>query len=83
MAVGGGIAYAAIPGDGGVIHACYKTSNGDIHVIDPSATCAENETRLTWNQVGLRGEAGPQGQPGPQGPQGPKGIPAPAVAFPR
>ena len=75
------IAYASIPDSNGVIHGCYKTSNGSLRVIDsPAVQCdTRNETPISWNQAGTqgppglqgeRGEIGPQGQIGPQGPPG-------------
>jgi hypothetical protein len=50
----GGIAYATIPDASGVIHGCYKNSNGALRVIDTDAgaTCNGSETPLTWNQTG-------------------------------
>lgn len=65
-----GIAYATIPGPGGVIHGCYDTKTGVLRVIDPSAggLCSLKETDLQWNQTGPQGLAGPQGAPGPRGP---------------
>ena len=57
------IAYASIPDSNGVIHGCYKTSNGSIRVIDsPAVQCdPRNETAISWNQVGPQGPAGPAG----------------------
>jgi hypothetical protein len=78
LTIGGGIAYAAIPGSDGVIHGCYKEVKGDLRVVDYDASCAANETRLTWNQVGPPGPQGLQGERGPQGEQGPPGLPGPA-----
>jgi hypothetical protein len=68
----GGIAYAAIPDAGGIIHACYKKSSlnqGSLRVIDTekAQTCSNSETQLNWSQTG------PQGPQGAQGPQGPSG----------
>jgi hypothetical protein len=58
----GGVAYATIPGPGGVISGCYKKSGGALRVIDSSVTnCASNETSLPWNQAGLQGPPGPPG----------------------
>jgi hypothetical protein len=53
----GGIAYATIPDAGGVIHGCYKNSNGALRVIDTGAgaTCSAAETALAWNQTGPPG----------------------------
>ncbi len=61
----GGATYAAsvIPGADGVIHGCYRASDGRLRVIDPArATCRRDEAPIQWN------ERGPQGNPGPPGP---------------
>jgi hypothetical protein len=67
LALAGGVAYATIPDNQGVIHACYKTQNGQLRVID-DAGCAPSETALSWNQTG------PPGPPGPKGDTGPAGV---------
>lgn len=69
------IAYASVPDADGVIHGCYKTTNGSLRVIDaPAVTCdPKNETPISWNQAGTRGPQGAQGEQGPIGPQGPAG----------
>jgi hypothetical protein len=56
----GGVAWAAIPGSNGVITGCRHNSTGALRVIDAEAgaTCAGNETQLTWNQQGPQGPAG-------------------------
>jgi hypothetical protein len=80
--VAGGIAFATIPDNSGVIHACFTRSGGALRVIDDSVTsCNQNETALTWNNVGPRGPQGLpglQGAVGPAGPQGPQGPTGPA-----
>ena len=73
-AVGGGLAWAAIPGSDGVIHGCYSPVSNPPHplyVIDPSQqeTCG-SMTALNWNQSGPAGPAGPAGPEGPAGPAG-------------
>jgi hypothetical protein len=81
-----GVGYAAIPGIGGVIHACYNDKSnpsGMLRVIDAEAgaKCAKNEKSLIFNQTGPQGPVGPQGPAGPigpQGPAGPQGEPGPA-----
>jgi hypothetical protein len=81
--VGAGIAYAAIPDSGGVIHGCYSTKNGALRVIDSAAKCANGEVALNWNQQGPRGNPGPTGPQGPKGDAGaagPQGAPGPAGA---
>src|SRR5512133_4358754 len=64
----GGIAYATIPGGGGLISGCYDLKTGALRVYDasggPIASCSAKESSLTWNQTG------PQGPPGAQGPAG-------------
>jgi hypothetical protein len=55
----GGVAWAAIPDTGGVIHGCYRNVGGDLRVIDDAqGRCRNNETDLNWNA---------QGPPGPSG----------------
>ena len=66
------VAYAAIPGDDGVIHGCYSKADGGVLKV-VSGTCKSNETALSWNQQGIQGDQGPKGDPGPMGDQGPKG----------
>jgi hypothetical protein len=56
--VGAGIAYASIPGPDGVIHACYKNSDGSLKAIDSAANCPNGYTPLNWNQTGPQGPAG-------------------------
>jgi hypothetical protein len=72
IAVAAGGAYAAIPDNQGVIHACYKTDGGQLRVTD-AATCNPSETSLSWSQAGPTGPQGPQGPQGPAGPPGPGG----------
>jgi hypothetical protein len=79
VALGGGIASATIPDSGGVIHACYKSQNGQLRVIDTAKgdTCLPSETALTFNQTGIQGPQGPVGPAGPEGPAGPQGPAGP------
>jgi hypothetical protein len=55
------IAFATIPGPGGVINACYKTNGGDLRVIDSNDQCKSSETALNFNQTGPPGPAGASG----------------------
>jgi hypothetical protein len=68
----GGIAWAAIPGDGGVIQGCYLKIGGILRVVDTAKgqRCTALEVPLSWNQTG---QPGPQGLPGAAGQQGPQG----------
>jgi hypothetical protein len=79
IAAAAAVAHAAIPGAGGVIHACYK-SNGDLKVVDEAEACGKNETRITWAQQGVQGPPGPQGPAGPTGPAGPGSLNSAAMA---
>jgi hypothetical protein len=87
-----GIAWGQIPGQDGVIHACYTKSGGSLRVIDSAGSCKSAETSLDWNQAGQPGPAGPAGPAGakgdtgatgpagPAGPAGPTGPTGPAGA---
>jgi microcystin-dependent protein len=71
-AVAGGVAWASIPGDGGVIQGCYD-SGGNVKVVE-ALPCPRGYTPLQWNQ---RGEPGPPvtpGQPGTPGMNGTNGV---------
>jgi hypothetical protein len=76
LALGGGIAYATIPDNNGVIHACYKQNSGQLRVSDDGG-CSSSESPLDWNQSGSQGptgNAGPAGPPGSEGPPGPANV---------
>jgi type VI protein secretion system component Hcp len=74
----GSVAFASIPGSGGVINGCYEKGSGKLRVTDTETNkpkpCTSDEVALSWNQEGPQG---PQGAPGPAGPQGPSGGPPP------
>ena len=75
-AVAAGMAFATIPGSGGVINGCFDQQSGLLRVIDTGAggKCRNTETPISWN------ERGPQGDPGPQGPRGETGEAGPQGA---
>jgi hypothetical protein len=79
VAVAGGVTYAVADiGDGGVIHGCFKSQNGQLRLIDPATdSCHPSETAISWSQTGPQGPPGPQGPTGPQGPAGPQGATGP------
>ncbi len=81
LALGTGVAYAAIPGGNGVINACYKTNGGQTRIVESAKDCNDAETAIQWSQAGPQGPQGPQGDPGPQGIPGPQGDPGPAGTF--
>jgi hypothetical protein len=62
-----------------VYYACVDQNNGSIKMIDAQAECKDKEMKISWNQVGPKGDkgdigaVGPQGEKGNIGPQGPKG----------
>jgi hypothetical protein len=71
----GGIAWAAIPGAGGVIDGCYQKNEGQLRVIDPATTaCRSSEVPISWNAQGARGVEGDQGVPGRNGVDGRNGT---------
>lgn len=61
-ALAGGIAWAAIPGDGGVIQGCYD-SGGNLKVVS-ALPCPKGYTALAWSQRGSKGDKGETGDPG-------------------
>ena len=74
----GGVAWAAIPGPGGVIQGCYD-AGGNVKVVE-TLPCPRGYTSLPWSQQGPQGIQGPKGDKGDkgdrgeQGPQGPQGL---------
>ena len=78
-ALAGGVAWATIPGDGGVIQGCYTKVGGILRVVDADKGqhCLGIEAPIAWNQKGPKGDPGlrgPTGDPGPKGPQGDRGV---------
>jgi len=54
LIAGIGIAWASIPGPDGTIYGCYKNNNpnqGQLIVIDSTATCPSGYTSLNWKSV--------------------------------
>jgi len=48
----------------GVINACMVPSDGTIRIVADPAQCKKNETLLSWNIIGPKGDPGDAGQPG-------------------
>jgi hypothetical protein len=71
----GGFAFAANPGDDGVIRGCLKTGSKVIRVPD-SAKCRKTEKKLAWNQTGPKGDEGSPGMSGYQIVDGDPGAPS-------
>lgn len=79
LAALGGVAWAAIPGPGGVIHGCYNKHGGQLRVINASAKCRRKEAALNWSEIG---PPGPHAGTGPRGATGKSGAPgAPGQSF--
>ena len=75
--VSGSIVIAAIPDSTTkVITVCYTKTSGVLRLIDKATKAACNtktEIELSWNQQGIKGDAGPQGLLGATGPAGANG----------
>jgi hypothetical protein len=76
----GGVSWAAVPGDGGLIQGCYTKIGGVLRVIDTAKgeKCSSQlETAISWNQKGQKGDTGLPGAEGPAGATGPAGPAGP------
>ena len=66
-----GVALAAVPENGGVIHACYGNAGGAVRIVDtggPNPTCDQaGETAVDLEPDRSDGPAGPAGPAGPDG----------------
>lgn len=75
----GSVAWAAIPGEGGIYTACMLKNVGTVRLIDKSLPASNLmshckpalEVEIRWNQ---QGQAGPQGIQGPPGDDGDDGT---------
>jgi hypothetical protein len=63
-----GVAWAAIPGDGGVIQGCHD-NGGNLKVV-LALPCPKGYVPLAWNQTGQQGPKGDKGDTGPKGDPG-------------
>jgi hypothetical protein len=63
----------ATSGHAQVIHACAHKQTGVLRLVGGSTGCGQNESPVSWNQEGPKGEMGDSGEPGEVGPQGPPG----------
>jgi hypothetical protein len=68
LTVTAGVAYAAVPDPGDVIHAC-ATDKGSLRLVDVEGgeACRKNETALDWNRQGAKGDPGDPGADGISG----------------
>ena len=62
-ALAGGVAWATVPGDGGVIQGCYTKVGGILRVVDADKGqhCLGIEAPIAWNQKGPKGDPGAAG----------------------
>jgi hypothetical protein len=82
-ALAGSVAWAAIPGDGGVYTACVLKNVGTVRLIDRSlppgnlmSHCKPSlELEISWSQRGPQGIPGESGASGPPGEKGDPGSP--------
>ena len=58
-------------------YACVNNSSGTIKMVDENKACSNNEVKISWNQVGPKGDTGATGPAGPQGPKGDTGAAGP------
>ena len=70
----------------GTIYACSQNNTGVLRLVAENQNCQPQETKLSWNiqgpkgDTGAQGPQGDQGPPGPQGEAGPQGEPGPPGA---
>ena len=60
-----------------VINACVHKQNGNVRIVDRADQCTTQESFVSWNVQGPKGDTGavgPRGDVGPQGEQGIQGI---------
>ena len=65
-------------------YACKNNSDGTVYMVAADTTCRNNYTKISWNDVGPKGDTGaqgPQGEIGPAGPAGPAGPGAASYTF--
>jgi hypothetical protein len=56
------------------IYACQTNQTGLLRVVVANTACKNNETALSWNVIGPKGDKGDMGATGPQGPKGDTGA---------
>ena len=56
------------------IHACVKTQNGQVRIVDAGASCLPSEVAASWNIVGAAGAKGDKGDTGATGAPGAPGA---------
>src|SRR3954470_19125073 len=74
LLAGGALAAGAVPSANGTITACSSKKTGSLRIVDAGEKCGKKETRLTWNEKGVKGDSGAAGATGARGPMGPTGA---------
>jgi hypothetical protein len=84
-----GVALAAIPDGGGVIHGCYSANGAKmkggtaLNILDTAFNvCSNGQAAVAWNQTGPKGDKGDKGDQGIQGVKGDTGPQGPAGSGP-
>jgi hypothetical protein len=77
LALTAGLGYAADTTPA-TINACKTKVLGYVRVVTTAGKCRKNESALSWNTVGPKGDAGPPGPAGAAGQAGPGGPAGPA-----
>src|SRR5215204_606573 len=54
--------------------ACVHEKNSQLRLVNPSEACGKNESLVSWNAQGPKGDNGNTGPQGPKGEQGPVGL---------
>jgi hypothetical protein len=58
LTTGTALALVILPDSNGVIHACYKPTDGSLRLVSSEADCKKAERPLSWNQQGPKGDPG-------------------------
>ena len=75
---GGAWAATSFVGANGRIHGCVTTS-GQLILVHPAKSCGANQSPISWNEKGPKGDRGATGGSGPKGDRGPMGLQGPGA----
>jgi hypothetical protein len=57
-----------------IYYACVNQNNGSIKIVNVDKECQNADVKISWNQVGPKGEIGEKGEKGDTGATGPQGA---------
>jgi hypothetical protein len=57
-----------------VYYACVNQNNGLLKMVNEAKECQKHEVKISWNQVGPKGDPGVKGETGDTGAQGETGV---------